>query len=289
MARPEILPFDDSHLPAAGLLLAERHRRHRVAQPFLPKRFEDPDAALAEVTAVWRSDDSSGAVALLAGQVVGYLLGAPKSNSVWGPNVWVEAAGQAVRTAEDMRDLYGFAAARWAEEGRTAHYVLTPAQDAALLHAWFRLAFGQQHSHGIRGVPLRPAPPAPHVTVRAAARDDIPTLARLEAVLPAHQGLSPTFSAGERGSYEQSLQERRRTSTTRSSPPSSRRTTGGWSARRWAAGWRSPAPTRGSPGRTTPGSSGSPRSSRTPAGWVRDARSARQCWPGPRNSSTPAW
>ena len=207
MARPEILPFDDSHLPAAGLLLAERHRRHRVAQPFLPKRFEDPDAALAEVTAVWRSDDSSGAVALLAGQVVGYLLGAPKSNSVWGPNVWVEAAGQAVRTAEDMRDLYGFAAARWAEEGRTAHYVLTPAQDAALLHAWFRLAFGQQHSHGIRGVPLGPAPSAPHVTVRAAARDDIPTLARLEAVLPAHQGLSPTFSAGERGSYEQSLQE----------------------------------------------------------------------------------
>jgi GNAT superfamily N-acetyltransferase len=207
MPRPEILPFDESHLPGAGVLLAERHRRHRLAQPLLAKRFEDPDVARAEVTSAWRSQDASGAVAVLDGRLVGYLLGAPKPSRVWGPNVWVESAGQAVQTAEHIRDLYGLAAARWVDEGRTAHYVLTPANDPDLLRAWFRLAFGQQHSHGIREVPLGPPPSPPHVTVRRAVRDDIPALARLELELPLHQGLSPTFSAGELGSYEQSVQE----------------------------------------------------------------------------------
>ena len=207
MPRPEILPFDESHLPDAARLLAERHRGHRVVQPLLSKRFEDPEVALPEVTAAWRSDQASGAVAVRDGRVVGYLLGAPKSRGGWGPNIWVESAGQAVETAEDVRDLYGLAASRWVEEGRTAHYVLSPAHDAALSRAWFRLAFGQQHSHGVRDVPGGPPPAPPHVTVRRAVRDDIPVLARLDLELPAHQGLSPTFSAGEHGSYEESVQE----------------------------------------------------------------------------------
>jgi GNAT superfamily N-acetyltransferase len=207
MPRPEILPFEEAHLPDAARLLAERHRRHRLAQPLLSKRFEDPEEALAEVSAAWRSDDSSGAVAVLDGRIVGYLLGAPKSSSGWGPNIWVESAGQAVETAEHVRDLYGFAASRWVEEGRTAHYVLAPAHDAALSRAWFRLAFGQQHSHGVRGMPVVPPPAPARVTIRRAARDDIPALARLDLELPAHQALSPTFSAGERVSYEESVQE----------------------------------------------------------------------------------
>src|SRR5207244_4112959 len=41
----EIGDFADEHLDAAAALLAERHRRHRVAEPLLPARFEDPDAA----------------------------------------------------------------------------------------------------------------------------------------------------------------------------------------------------------------------------------------------------
>jgi GNAT superfamily N-acetyltransferase len=207
MTRPEILPFDENHLTDAGRLLAERHRRHRLAQPLLPKRFEDPDVARAEVDSLWSSEDASGAVAVVGGRAVGYLLGAPKSLGVWGPNVWVDSAGHAAESAETLRDLYGLAAARWADEGRTAHYVLVPASDADALRSWFRLAFGQQHSHGLRGTRLGPPPPPPRVTVRRAVRDDIPTLARLDLELPRHQALSPTFSSGELGSYEESLHE----------------------------------------------------------------------------------
>ncbi|QWZ06341.1 GNAT family N-acetyltransferase [Nocardioides panacis] len=207
MSRLEVLPFDESHLPDAGRLLAARHRRHRAAEPHLPARFEDPVTCSTEVAAVLGGTDVSGAVALRDGRVVGYLLGAPKPGPDWGRNVWVESAGLAVEEAEDARDLYAAAAARWAEEGRTAHYVLVPAHDEALVSAWFRLAFGHQHTHAVREVPAGPAGTPPHVRVRRAARGDVAALARLDLELPAHQALAPTFSAAPTGTYEEALAE----------------------------------------------------------------------------------
>jgi GNAT superfamily N-acetyltransferase len=207
MSRLEVLPFDESHLPDAGRLLAARHRRNRAVEPHLPVRYEDPGTCASEVAAVLGSDDASGAVAVRDGRIVGYLLGAPKPGAVWGRNVWVESAGLAVEEAEDARDLYAAAAARWAEEGRTAHYVLVPAHDEALVGAWFRLAFGHQHTHAVRDVPTGPAPTPPQVRVRRAVRADMPALARLDLELPGHQALAPTFSSAPAGTYEEALAE----------------------------------------------------------------------------------
>jgi GNAT superfamily N-acetyltransferase len=207
MSRLELLPFDQSHLLDAGRLLAERHRRHRLDEPLLATRYEHPATCEAEVAAVLASDHASGSVAVRDGRVVGYLLGAPKPSPTWGDNVWVESAGHAVEVAEDVRDLYAAAATRWVDEGRTAHYALVPAHDTELVGAWFRLAFGHQHTHGVRPPLTGPPPAPPRVVVRRPGREDIPALARLEVVLPRHQGLAPTFSAGDPGSYEDSLAE----------------------------------------------------------------------------------
>jgi len=98
----EVRPFEAADLTACGVLLADRHRRHRIAEPLLSPRFEDIGVATSELT------------------------------------------GQAATDAEVIRDLYAVAAARWVDEGRTAHYVVVPAHDAQLVRAWFRLGFGQQ-------------------------------------------------------------------------------------------------------------------------------------------------
>jgi len=205
MSYVEIRPFEVADLPACGGLLAERHRCHRLAQPMLSPRFEDADVAVAELTAVYETEDASGAVAFRAGAPVGFVLGAPKTSPMWGPNIWVEAAGQAVTDAEVMRDLYAAAATRWVDEGRTAHYVVVPAHDEELVRAWFRLGFGQQHAHAIRPPEKLAAPLAGGLSVRRAVRADVPELARLDLELPLHQGLSPTFSAGRVGTIEESL------------------------------------------------------------------------------------
>lgn len=212
MTRIDTRPFDEGDVPAAGRLLAARHRRHRRTQPLLSACFEDPAVAEAEVAAAWKADDASGAVALRGDTVVGYLLGAPRSDSTWGPNVWVEAAGVATAEQGDqevVRAAYAEAAARWVEEGRTAHYAVVPADDEGSVRSWFRLAFGHQHTHAVRSLPaphdLPPAPAA--VTVRRAVRGDIPVLARLDLELPKHQGRSPTFSSGPAPRFEESVQE----------------------------------------------------------------------------------
>ena len=105
------------------------------------------------------------------------------------------AGGPCSDIAEDVRDLYGLAAARWVDEGLTSHYAVAPADDAALIDAWFRLGFGQQHVHAIREAPETTLTRLPDgVEIRRPTRDEIPNLAELELALPAHQHASPVFS-----------------------------------------------------------------------------------------------
>jgi hypothetical protein len=185
-------------------LLAARHAAHRKVEPLLAARFEDPAVAATEVEAVLAAG-GTGAVAVEDGEVTGYLLGLSKPGPVWGPNVWVEAAGQAVTEAETVRDLYAAAGPEWVQRDLNAHYVLVPAHDPALVDAWFRLGFGLQHVHGIRELPDQPSTPPAYLTIRAARREDIPVLAELDLALPAHQATAPTWSAGEIPTLEEAV------------------------------------------------------------------------------------
>ncbi|HEX7189522.1 MAG TPA: GNAT family N-acetyltransferase [Actinomycetes bacterium] len=206
MTRPEIRPFEPGDVAAAGGLLARRHAAHRAAEPLLSARFEDPAAAATEVQSLL-DGGATGAVAAESGDVTGYLLGGSRPDTSWGPNVWVEPAGHAVTEAETVRDLYAAAAPSWVERGLEVQYAIVPAHDAALVDAWFRLGFGQQHVHGIREVPDAPWTPPAHLTVRPARREDIPVLAQLDGVLPTHQALAPTFSAGPLTTLQESIDD----------------------------------------------------------------------------------
>jgi GNAT superfamily N-acetyltransferase len=190
----EIRPFEPGHLDDAARLLAARHAAQRSHEPSLPVAFEATDAARAAVEELL-TPEASGTLATRGGAVVGFLLGTPRADTSWGPNVWVEGAGHAVERAEDVRDLYARAAARWVEEGRTSHYAIVPATDAGLVDAWFRLGFGQQHVHAVREAPPQPLTELPDgVEIRRPTRDDIDALTELELALPFHQQASPVFS-----------------------------------------------------------------------------------------------
>lgn len=184
----EIHTFAEEHLDDAPALLEERHRRHRAAEPLLGDSFD----FRAEIEALLSADGASGVVGTRDGRVVGYLLGIAKDEARWGPNVWIEAAGHAAEDAEDIRDLYERAAARWFDEGRNRHYVLAPAAEGPLLDAWNRLSFGQQHAMGIREIPEVPWPAG----VRLATEDDIDVLVELSPLLADHQARAPVFGIG---------------------------------------------------------------------------------------------
>ena len=188
-----IVPFAEEHLDAAAQLLAERHRKHREAEPLLPSQLD----FRAEIETLWWKEGASGA---FCGD--GYVLGTRLDES-WGPNAWVELAGHAVREPEVVRDLYAFAAERWVDDGRTRHYVYVPASDSALVDAWFRLGFGAQHAFGVRELEV-PDPPIPDgVTVRAADKGDLEELVEIGPVLNEHQAASPVFSTARAWTEEE--------------------------------------------------------------------------------------
>ena len=190
-----VVPFSTEHVADAAGLLAARHAQHRRAEPLLPERFEVPAAAREQIAVAWSAEGASGAAAFRRGQLVGYLVGAPRKGPVWGENVWVEAAGLAAEEPEIVRELYAAAAAVWFEHGRRRHYVLVPATDQLLVDAWFRLGFGQQQAHGIREV----TPPAdvrrPNgLEIRKPREDDIEALIAVDMVLARVNRDSPVFS-----------------------------------------------------------------------------------------------
>lgn len=207
--RVDIRPFASSDLAAAAELLADRHRRHRLGESALDPAYESPEACGREISAALAVDDASGWVATRDGVVVGYMVGSPKADSTWGPNIWIDAAGHAAVEPEVIRELYAVAAEAWVAAGRGNHHVLVPATDAALVDAWFRLDFGQQHLHAVREPP--PAEfaviPRSELIVRLAEREDIPVLAELDTVLPLHSRSSPVFSTLTPPTVEESRAE----------------------------------------------------------------------------------
>jgi ribosomal protein S18 acetylase RimI-like enzyme len=198
----EIQPFADDHLDAAADLLAERHARHREAEPLLP----DVTDFRPHVEETWHADGASGWFALTDDEPAGYLIGSPRGE-VWGEgNVWVGLAGHAVREPEIVRDLYRAAASAWVEQGLRRHYALVPATETALVDAWFRLSFGAQHAQGIQEVPA-PANGVPGFVVRQGGPDDAETAARIDLMLPEYQAGSPVFGAGRPPSLEELVAE----------------------------------------------------------------------------------
>ena len=58
MSRAHVRPFQADDVPAAGALLAARHRAHRLSCPLLSPRYEKDSAAAAQVAEAFaRIDD----------------------------------------------------------------------------------------------------------------------------------------------------------------------------------------------------------------------------------------
>ena len=209
VARLEIRSLDDDLLEDAGRLLADRHRAHRLREPAMDAQYEDPALARAEIANLMARDGATAKAALRDGTVVGYLVGAPRDAALWGPNMWVDAAGHAASEPDAVRELYAASAGGWVEDGRSNHSVIVPAGNEMLIGAWFSLGFGRQHVHGIRETPgaeFEPAVP-PGIEVRRATADDTRALAQLDLVALVHQAGSPVFSRAPIRTFEEALAE----------------------------------------------------------------------------------
>jgi GNAT superfamily N-acetyltransferase len=187
MPDAEIRPFSEEHLDAAAALLRQRHERHLATQPLLARSVD----YRAQVAAV----DGAGVVALRGGRVRAYLLGETTDD-----DAFVGFASCAAAEPELLRDLYAALAPDWE---RVRHRVYVPAGDAALVDAWFRLAFGLQLVYGVRETAGGTRAPDGNVSVRLGSADDLGAAAELSNMLWEHQHGSPSFSGRRLVSLEE--------------------------------------------------------------------------------------
>jgi GNAT superfamily N-acetyltransferase len=188
----EIEPLEDDHLDAAAALLANRHARHREAEPLLP----DISDFRAQVERDLDHELASGVVALSGDELVAYVIGRIEDDQLLGDRrAIVDFAGSAAATGqgEAIRDLYSALAARWVAAGATRHLALIPAGDEALIDPWLRLAFGVQYVWAVRETAAM-KPVRAGVKIRPGRPDDLELVAKLDRSLYEHQAGPPSFS-----------------------------------------------------------------------------------------------
>jgi ribosomal protein S18 acetylase RimI-like enzyme len=178
-----IRAFTDADLDLAAEYLAERHARHRAAEPLLP---DDVDFR-AQVEKEWRVDGASGVIS-----ADGYLFGAP------GAHGWfvVGIGGHAVRgEVEHAQDLYTAAASCWVDAGQRSQMVFVPPHDTALVDAWFRLSFGASGVLAMRETAANDADARDvQLHIRRGTPADLDVSWRLDRELTRSMEPSPSFS-----------------------------------------------------------------------------------------------
>jgi GNAT superfamily N-acetyltransferase len=181
----QIVPLTADHLEGVATLLAARHRRDRKACPDLPATYEEPTATLPILNDLLAAEGASGVVALDAGRVVGYLLGAENiglptrafAGFTLPRAADIDYAGHAVDPEGGVRlpaQLYTALAQCWVRRGLTGHYITTPLHREAS-EPWWELGFGQFITMGARTTTVRDEPaarPRPDLEIRRATTDD---------------------------------------------------------------------------------------------------------------------
>ena len=201
-------PFRDHHLDAAAEVLAERHRRHREAEPLLP---EGGDFR-SHIEREWHTDGAAGVFASRNGEAVAYLIARPLPYGSDGTWMVSGIAGHAVPgDAELARDVYAVAAAGWVAQGHLRHGVYLPASEPELIERWFNLSFGASGVLATRET--EPAAPfeADGVQVRRGTPEDIEASARLDRALTESMQPSPSFSTMKPESDDELVEEWRGT------------------------------------------------------------------------------
>jgi GNAT superfamily N-acetyltransferase len=188
----EIVPFTTDHLDAAAELLAARQRRLRQARPELPAAFTDAAACRPTIATLLEKPGAQGVVASRGAGPVGYLLGHPRPEPIWGRAAWSPIEGSALADGEDpetIRDLYASWSDGFVGSGHYRHYVHASPDEPDLMAAWVRTGFGQMQAYAVRDLDL-PAPDAAGFTVRRAGPADIDLVAPLLPLI-AHALMRP--------------------------------------------------------------------------------------------------
>lgn len=178
-------------------LLLSRQRLEGGAFPFLQNSCLNVKHGTKMLEALFQNSTPIGMGAFEKNELVGYMIGQIKADTLRGRHVWVPYEGMAVRadqSPELVRSLYAKVSIVWLKQGCFAHYIIVPLGGEAYLDAVQRLSFAIQQVHGVLNLAeYRPFARESDAQVRIAGKADRAIMGRMSGIIQTYQNAAPTF------------------------------------------------------------------------------------------------
>ena len=146
----------------------------------------------------FEESEMEGVAAFRQNELVGYIFGELKVDTLRGRHVWVPYEGVAVAAgqgSELVRKLYSFASKAWIENGCFQQYALVPLGEGTYQDAFLGLSFYMEQVHGMMALEdYTPFASEAEVEIRHADSGDRDLLGALSSVIIGHQSIEPTYA-----------------------------------------------------------------------------------------------
>ncbi|GLC89275.1 GNAT family N-acetyltransferase [Lysinibacillus piscis] len=190
-------PISVDDIPVMTDLLLHRQHSEGEVFPFL-KNSHLHTAYITELfEKLLTTKKIIGMGAWMNNELVGYIIGEVKIDSLRGRHIWVPYEGIAIQmeqSSELIRHLYAQVSLAWLEQGCFTHYAMIPLGQPTYYDACQRLSFSIQQVHAVMN--MKDYQPFEHVgnaEIRLANKMDGDLMGKMSNIIQAYQNATPTF------------------------------------------------------------------------------------------------
>lgn len=184
-------------IPMAELLL-QRQKIESINFPYLMSEKQNETFIVEILNEIYNNNRIVGLGAYFDGQLVGYLFGMIKFDTVRGRHAWVPYEGVAIKESENwelITSLYAEVSELWLQYGCYKHYAVPPVGDKRYINAFQRLSFGYEQVHGILDInKYKPFEVGSEINVRIASKSDRDVISSMSDIIFSYQNKSPIYA-----------------------------------------------------------------------------------------------
>ncbi|KQL18304.1 GNAT family N-acetyltransferase [Cytobacillus solani] len=193
----EFKPIRMDDIPAMADLLIHRQNFEGEVFPFLKNSCLHAEYTTDILGKLFVNSKVIGIGAFTNNELVGYIIGEIKIDTVRGRHIWVPYEGIAIRmdqSSELIRNLYAKVSMAWLEQGCFMHYTIIPLGNQVYLDACQRLSFSIQQVHGVMNMEdYKPFENVSNAEIRAGNKMDSEMMGEMSSIIQSYHNSAPTF------------------------------------------------------------------------------------------------
>lgn len=193
----EFKPISIDDISAMADLLIHRQNFEGEVFPFLKNSCLNVKYATDILGKLFVNNKVIGIGAFTNNELVGYIIGEIKIDTLRGRHVWVPYEGIAIRmdqSSELIRNLYAKVSVAWLEQGCFMHYTIIPLGNQMYYDAYQRLSFFIQQVHGVMNMEdYNPFENVSDAEIRVANKMDSEMMGKMSSIIQSYHNSAPTF------------------------------------------------------------------------------------------------